>query len=183
MELLTAEDEQRLWGEIQSGSRLAKEELFERNTRLVSMVLKKYHPNEVVSFEMMEVAGLEGLWKACGKFDPNKGRFSAIAVLEIRQALHQLFKASKNNFTSSTSDDGFIPDVDPDETFDTVYSLEKLSEYLQEDEWFVLQNKPYMTYKELGTKLSKGPRQIQRILARARTKARHPSISGVIIDF
>src|ERR671917_450801 len=86
-ELLTHEEEIDLSKRAKAGDRKARQQLIERNLRLVVSVAKK-HRGYGLPFEDLIQEGNLGLMKAVEKFDPDRGfRFSTYATWWIRQAV------------------------------------------------------------------------------------------------
>jgi RNA polymerase primary sigma factor len=90
--LLTREEEMKLSGRAKAGGvegRRARQELIEKNLRLVVSVAKRYRwAPEALALEDLIQEGNMGLIRAAEKFDPGRGyRFSTYAVWWIRQAI------------------------------------------------------------------------------------------------
>lgn len=87
--LLTSDEEADLGRQARRGDRRARNQLIERNLRLVIPVAKKYR-DRGVPFEDLIQEGNVGLVMATERFDPDKGyRFSTYAVFWIRHSLKQ----------------------------------------------------------------------------------------------
>lgn len=85
--LLSPTSERRLARRVQNGDMRARDELVERNLRLVVSVAKKYR-GQGLDFEDLIQEGNAGLMKAAEGFDPELGwRFSTYATWWIRQAV------------------------------------------------------------------------------------------------
>ena len=85
--LLTRREEIALSRRVRRGNKRAREELIERNLKLVVSVAKKYR-GIGLPFEDLIQEGNVGLMKAADRFDPEKGfRFSTYATWWIRQAV------------------------------------------------------------------------------------------------
>lgn len=84
--LLSPTEERRLARKVRDGCPRAKDELVERNLRLVVYAVKRYR-GLGVDFEELVQEGTLGLIRAAEKFDPSKGyKFSTYATWWIRQA-------------------------------------------------------------------------------------------------
>jgi RNA polymerase primary sigma factor len=85
--LLTADEEIRLARRIERGDNAAKDEMIERNLRLV-IALARHYQNAGVPLEDLVQEGVLGLIRAVEKFDHRRElRFSTYAVWWIRRAL------------------------------------------------------------------------------------------------
>ncbi|NDV11842.1 RNA polymerase sigma factor RpoS [Crenobacter caeni] len=83
--LLSAEEERQLALRIKEGDFKARQEMIERNLRLVISVAKRYTGRGVSFLDLVEEGNL-GLMHALDKFDPSRGfRFSTYAIWWIRQ--------------------------------------------------------------------------------------------------
>jgi RNA polymerase primary sigma factor len=89
--LLTRRQEAELARRARAGDQRAREELAERNLRLVVSVAKRYRgASPGLPFEDLIQEGNIGLMKAVEKFDPERGwRFSTYATWWIRQAVQR----------------------------------------------------------------------------------------------
>lgn len=86
--LLTAEQEQLLARKAQRGCRRSRNELVERNLRLVLDLARRSRPRDEHDLFDRIQAGSTGLIRAAEKFDPDKGfRFSTYATWWVRQAI------------------------------------------------------------------------------------------------
>lgn len=84
--LLSPTEERRLTRKVRDGCPRAKDELVQRNLRLVVHAVKRYR-GLGVDFEELVQEGTLGLIRAAEKFDPAKGyKFSTYATWWIRQA-------------------------------------------------------------------------------------------------
>jgi RNA polymerase primary sigma factor len=87
--ILTAEEEIKLAKRIEKGDLDAKDELIERNIRLVASVSRKYQ-NHGLTFDELTQEGMIGLIRAAEKFDWRKGfKFSTYSLLWIRQSIQR----------------------------------------------------------------------------------------------
>src|SRR3954466_10817710 len=78
-----------LWHRANKGDKTAKQELVERNLRLVIPIAKKYYRPGLDFLDIIEEGNL-GLMHAIDKFDPTKGfRFSTYAAYWIEQAVRR----------------------------------------------------------------------------------------------
>lgn len=86
--LLTAEQEQLLARKAQRGCERSRNELVERNLKLVLDMARKTRPRDEHDLFDRIQAGSAGLIRAAGKFDPDKGfRFTTYATWWVRQAI------------------------------------------------------------------------------------------------
>ena len=86
--LLTAEQEQLLARKARRGCARSREELVERNLRLVLDLARRSKPRDEHDLFDRIQSGSTGLIRAAEKFDPDKGfRFSTYATWWIRQAI------------------------------------------------------------------------------------------------
>jgi len=78
-----------LWRRAKKGDRKAKEELIERNLRLVIPIAKKYFRPGIDFLDIIEEGNL-GLMHAIDKFDPDRGfRFSTYGAYWIEQSIRR----------------------------------------------------------------------------------------------
>lgn len=91
---------------------MTPEELYFKNEPLVYYVLnKKFHMNRLDD-DFQQIARL-GLWKACLRYDENKGKFSTYAVpaieneikMELRKKSRKPIEISLDDLIRDTSDD------------------------------------------------------------------------------
>ena len=93
--LLTAADEVRLAKRIERGDLAAKNEMIERNLRLVFAVARPYR-GRGVAYEDLVQEGTIGLVRAVEKFDHRRGlKFSTYAIWWIRRSVHVALGASR----------------------------------------------------------------------------------------
>lgn len=86
--LLTAEQEQLLARKARRGCERSRNELVERNLRLVLDLARRSRPRDEHDLFDRIQAGSTGLIRAAEKFDPDKGfRFSTYATWWVRQAI------------------------------------------------------------------------------------------------
>lgn len=72
----------------ETGDILARDKIFERNTALVTSIVKAYPNGSILGFEDLYQEGCLGLLKAIDRFDPEKGfKFSTYATWWIKQAI------------------------------------------------------------------------------------------------
>jgi RNA polymerase primary sigma factor len=87
--LLTHEEEIDLSRRVRAGDKQAREDLIEKNLRLVVSVAKKYRGMGLPFGDLIQEGNI-GLMKAVEKFDPDRGyRFSTYATWWIRQAVQR----------------------------------------------------------------------------------------------
>jgi RNA polymerase primary sigma factor len=87
--LLTHEEEIELSRRVRAGDKQAREDLIEKNLRLVVSVAKKYRGMGLPFGDLIQEGNI-GLMKAVEKFDPDRGyRFSTYATWWIRQAVQR----------------------------------------------------------------------------------------------
>ena len=85
-QLLTKEEEKKLFERVTKGDKEAREQAITANLRLVVNVAKKYLHTKV-PFQDLVQEGNSGLIIAVDRFDPSKGkRFSTYATFWIKQA-------------------------------------------------------------------------------------------------
>lgn len=129
-----------------------EQELFNTNINLAYFTLRKYFPWYADDEDVKQIC-LIGLWKACTKFDPNKGyTFSTFAVEVIRRSMLNFLRSEKKRKRIQYTDsvvyyDGeevdlieSIPDKYAGET-SLDFCFEELSEKLNDKETRVLQMK------------------------------------------
>ena len=91
---------------------MTPEELYFENEALVYHVLHKTYPMSRFDDDFQQIARL-GLWKACLRYDENKGKFSTYAVpaieneikMELRKKSRKLIEMSLDDLIRDTSDD------------------------------------------------------------------------------
>ena len=94
------------------GSSMTREELYFENEALVYHVLHKKFSMSRFDDDFQQIARL-GLWKACLRYDENKGKFSTYAVpaieneikMELRKKSRKLIEISLDDLIRDTSDD------------------------------------------------------------------------------
>ena len=94
------------------GSSMTPEELYLKNEPLVYYVLNKKFPMNRLDDDFKQIARL-GLWKACLRYDENKGKFSTYAVpaieneikMELRKKSRKPIEISLDDLIRDTSDD------------------------------------------------------------------------------
>lgn len=83
--LLTADEEVALARRVQAGDMAARDELYQRNMRLVLKIASTY-PQRGLDFDDLVQEGSIGLLRAIEKFDPDRGfKFSTYATWWIKQ--------------------------------------------------------------------------------------------------
>ena len=91
---------------------MTPEELYFENEALVYHVLNKKFPMSRFDDDFQQIARL-GLWKACLRYDENKGKFSTYAVpaieneikMELRKKSRKPIELSLDDLIRDTSDD------------------------------------------------------------------------------
>ena len=87
--LLTHEEEIDLGRRVRAGDKKARDELIEKNLRLVVSVAKKYRGMGLPFGDLIQEGNI-GLMKAADKYDPERGwRFATYATWWIRQAVQR----------------------------------------------------------------------------------------------
>jgi RNA polymerase nonessential primary-like sigma factor len=87
--LLTADEEQALTRRVREGDHAARQQMIERNLRLVVNIAKHYLNRGLPLLDLVEEGNL-GLMHALEKFDPERGfRFSTYATWWIRQNIER----------------------------------------------------------------------------------------------
>ncbi|HCB64055.1 MAG TPA: RNA polymerase subunit sigma-70 [Fusobacteria bacterium] len=95
-QLLTKEEEKKLFERVTKGDKEAREQAITANLRLVVNVAKKYLHTKV-PFQDLVQEGNSGLIIAVDRFDPSKGkRFSTYATFWIKQAVLRHLNDTKN---------------------------------------------------------------------------------------
>jgi RNA polymerase primary sigma factor len=93
--LLTAADEVRLAKLVERGDRAAKDEMIERNLRLVASLARRYAERGVPLEDLVQ-EGTIGLARAVEKFDYRRGfKFSTYAVWWIRRSIMEALDAGR----------------------------------------------------------------------------------------
>ena len=94
------------------GSSMTPEELYFKNEPLVYYVLNKKFPMNRLDDDFKQIARL-GLWKACLRYDENKGKFSTYAVTAIENEIkRELSKMNRKPIVISL--DALIRDTSDD---------------------------------------------------------------------
>ena len=94
---LSAQEEKRCLERLKNGDKKAKDELIERNLRLVAHIVKRYYSANVENDELISV-GTVGLIKAINTYDPDKKvRLSTYASRCIDNEILMFFRAKKKN--------------------------------------------------------------------------------------
>jgi RNA polymerase sigma factor (sigma-70 family) len=88
-DLLTAQEERTLLAAAQAGDQSARDELVERNLKLVKSISCKFK-SDCLDADDLYMEGCIGLIRAIEKWNPNRGtRFSTCAVYWIKQAIRR----------------------------------------------------------------------------------------------
>lgn len=86
-EIFTPEEEKAAFQAYRDGAAAVKEEIINRNLKLVVSIAKKYRNNGISFVDLIQEGSL-GLMTAVDKFDPDKGfKFSTYATHWIKQAI------------------------------------------------------------------------------------------------
>lgn len=87
-------------------------ELFNQNQRLAHWTVSKYFP-KLLGDEDIHQEALVGLYKACVRYEENRGRFTTFAVTVVRNEIN-MFLRIENRYRrlASTSLDSPIPGTD-----------------------------------------------------------------------
>lgn len=75
-------------------SREEIEQMVRDNEKLIFHVIHRDYPVYVEDEDAQQEARI-GLWKACERFNPNKGAFSTYAIRGIRNALHTYWRGEQ----------------------------------------------------------------------------------------
>lgn len=96
-DLLTAEEEKKLFRRVKQGDEQAREQAITSNLRLVVNIAKKYSHSKA-SFSELVQEGNYGLIKAVDKFNPELDkRFSTYATFWIKQSVLKFLNDSKSS--------------------------------------------------------------------------------------
>lgn len=92
-DMLTTEEERALAKRVINGDSLARDELIERNLRLVTNIAKRYFNKGMDTLDIIQEGNI-GLIKAVEKFDPDRGfKFSTYAVWCIKSHIQRAIYA------------------------------------------------------------------------------------------
>lgn len=96
--LLTRDEERSLFARAKAGDAEARDELVERNLRLVVPTAKKYARAGTAAFADLLQEGAAAVATACDRFDPSLGnKFSTYATYWIRQRISRYVKKHGKN--------------------------------------------------------------------------------------
>ena len=99
---LGREEEEKLLKRLKDGDREARDQLIERNLRLVAHIIKKYDTSPEIQEDLISV-GTIGLIKAIDSFDPGQGaKFATYAGKCVQNEILMYFRAQKK-FSCETS--------------------------------------------------------------------------------
>jgi RNA polymerase primary sigma factor len=93
--LLTKEREAELARQIKDGDESARDELISSNLKLVVTVAKRFIQSGV-DLDDLIAQGNIGLVKAVDNFDPDKGRFSTYAWMQIQRSIQDILGTSRD---------------------------------------------------------------------------------------
>ena len=109
---LKREEEEGLLLQLQNGDQKAREQLIERNLRLVAHIIKKYDTTPDVQEDLISV-GTIGLIKAIDTFDPAQGaRFATYAGKCVQNEILMYFRAQKKFSCEQSLGDSLEVDKD-----------------------------------------------------------------------
>ena len=145
-EIYTPEEEKEAFRKYRAGDAALKEEIINRNLKLVVSIAKKYKYNGIAFIDLIQEGNM-GLMAAIDKFDPDKGfKFSTYATYWIRQSI---VKAIINK-----GRDIRLP----------AHMNDKLSKIKKVQAKLAAENKKEPTIEEIAAEMQMEPEEIQSLL-------------------
>ena len=192
---MSKEEEEKYINLMLNGDKHARDELIERNLRLVAHIVKKFNPKQDMMDDLISI-GTIGLIKGIDTYKPSKNtRITTYAARCIQNEILMYYRASKKETCEFSLNDliGYdkegneinlidvlkTDDEDVVEKINTSDQIEKLNKYLKVltprektiiKERYGLENTKELTQKEISKNLGISRSYVSRIEKRALTK-------------
>lgn len=192
---MSKEEEEKYINLMLNGDKHARDELIERNLRLVAHIVKKFNPKQDMMDDLISI-GTIGLIKGIDTYKPSKNtRITTYAARCIQNEILMHYRASKKETCEFSLNDliGYdkegneinlidvlkTDDEDVVEKINTSDQIEKLNKYLKVltprektiiKERYGLENTKELTQKEISKNLGISRSYVSRIEKRALTK-------------